>query len=71
MTFSRLKKSFVSAQILCLPEQTNHCIVKVSASNTGVGAVLSQCSGKENKIDPTAYLSHKISPVERNYSIVD
>lgn len=69
VAFSRLKKSFVSALILCLLEQTSHFIVEVDASNTRLRAVLVQHSGMDNKIRPCAYLLRKLSTTERNYSI--
>ncbi|XP_061072404.1 olfactory receptor 10J1-like [Conger conger] len=40
------------------------------ASNTSVGAVLSQRS-LHNKVHPCAFFSHHLSPTERNYSIGD
>lgn len=67
----RLKKSFMSTPVLCLPERSNQFIVEVDASDMGVGAVLSQRSGKENKIHPCAYLSSKLSQAERNNSVGD
>lgn len=41
------------------------------ALDSGLGAVLSQRSGKDNKIYPCEYLSRKLSLTERNCSIGD
>ncbi len=35
----------------------------------GVGAVLSQSSSTDDKMHPCAFLSHRLSPPERNYDI--
>ncbi|KAL0150894.1 hypothetical protein M9458_053813, partial [Cirrhinus mrigala] len=44
-------------------------IVEVDASNTGVGAILSQRHGDPAKMHPCAYFSRKLSPAERNYDV--
>ena len=43
--------------------------MEVDASNTGVGAVLSQRSAGDSKVHPCAFYSHRLSPAERNYDI--
>ena len=43
--------------------------MEVDASNTGVGAVLSQRSAGDAKVHPYAFYSHRLSPAERNYDI--
>lgn len=68
-TFQHLKKCFVSAPFLSLPERTNPFAVEVNASDSGRGALLSQHSGKDNKIHPCAYLSRQLPSAERNCSI--
>lgn len=45
-------------------------IVEVDASDVGVGAVLSQ-RGADNKLHPCAFLSHRLTPTERNYHVGD
>lgn len=44
-------------------------IVEVDASDSGVGAVLSQ--QEEGKLHPCAVFSRRLSPAERNYDIGD
>lgn len=41
------------------------------ASNIGVGAVLSQCSGPKGELHPCAYFSHWLTAPERNYGVGD
>jgi hypothetical protein len=44
-------------------------IVEVDASEAGIGAVLSQCSGTPLKLRPCAFFSKKLSPAEQNYDV--
>uniref|UniRef100_A0A3B5QD67 Gypsy retrotransposon integrase-like protein 1 n=1 Tax=Xiphophorus maculatus TaxID=8083 RepID=A0A3B5QD67_XIPMA len=46
-------------------------IVEVDASETGVGAVLSQQSDSDNRTHPCAFFSRRLSPAERNYDVGD
>ncbi|KAK7922262.1 hypothetical protein WMY93_009164 [Mugilogobius chulae] len=46
-------------------------IVEVDASDSGVGAVLSQRSPVDQKVHPCAFFSRRLSPAEHNYSIGD
>lgn len=41
----------------------------MDASDVGIGAVLSQCTSKDNKLHPYAFPSHKLSPAEKNYDV--
>lgn len=41
----------------------------MDASNTGIGANLSQWQGNSPKIHPCAYFSRKLSPAEQNYDV--
>lgn len=52
--FNTLKKLSSSAPILHSTDSEQQFIVEVDASNTGVGAVLSQCNA-EDKTHPCAY----------------
>ena len=67
--FQTLKGKFTSAPILVHPDLERQFIVEVDASNTGVGAVLSQRSAWDAKVHPCAFYSHRLSPAERNYDI--
>lgn len=67
--FDKLKSLFISAPILIQPDATRQFIVEVDASDTGVGAILSQRSINDNKVHPCAFLSRRLSPAERNYDV--
>ena len=67
--FGELKERFTSAPILVFPDPARQFIVEVDASDTGVGAVLSQRSVEDQKVHPCAFFSRKLSPAERNYDI--
>lgn len=69
--FTSLKKRFTSAPILIQPDPDRQFIVEVDASDVGVGAVLSQRSAVDEKVHPCAFLSHRLTPPERNYDIGD
>ena len=43
--------------------------MEVDASDTGVGAVLSQRSPSGQKVQPCAFFSRKLLPAERNFDI--
>lgn len=42
----------------------------MDASDVGIGAVLSQ-RGEDNRLCPFAFLSHRLTPTERNYHVGD
>ncbi len=67
--FTKLKSRFVSPPILIAPDPSRQFVVEVDASEVGVGAVLSQRSSTDDKMHPCAFLSHCLSPTERNYDI--
>ena len=68
--FQALKVAFTTAPILKHPDPEQPFVVEVDASETGVGAVLSQRTGVPPKLKPVAFYSHKLSLAERNYGIV-
>uniref|UniRef100_A0A8D0DBP2 Reverse transcriptase/retrotransposon-derived protein RNase H-like domain-containing protein n=1 Tax=Sander lucioperca TaxID=283035 RepID=A0A8D0DBP2_SANLU len=68
-TFRSLKERFVTAPILTMPDPCRQFVVEVDASNVGLGAVLSQRLPTDGKLHPCAFLSHKMSPAERNYDV--
>lgn len=67
--FEKLKELFTSAPILVQPDPSRQFIVEVDASETGVGAVLSQRSESDLKLHPCAFFSQRLSPAERNYDV--
>lgn len=67
--FLELKQRFTSAPVLIQLNPDLQFIVEVDASETGVGAVLSQRSPSDQKLHPCAYFSRKLSPAERNYDV--
>ena len=67
--FVELKKRFVSAPVLLHPDPDLQFVVEVDASDTGLGAVLSQRSPIDNKLHPCAFLSRKLDSAEKNYDV--
>ncbi|XP_061105381.1 uncharacterized protein LOC133133290 [Conger conger] len=67
--FVKIKRLFSAAPILVHPDTTRQFILETDASNTGVGAVLSQVSASDNWLHPCAFFSKKLSPAERNYDL--
>ncbi len=67
--FREFKRRFVSAPILIPPDPAMQFIVEVDASDTGVGAMLSQHSSANDKIHPCAFFSCRLTPAEKNYDI--
>lgn len=69
--FERLKSRFSQSPILRHPDPNSQFIVEVDASNTGVGAILSQRHGSPPKMHPCAYFSRKLTGPEQNYDVGD
>uniref|UniRef100_A0A6Q2Y968 Gypsy retrotransposon integrase-like protein 1 n=1 Tax=Esox lucius TaxID=8010 RepID=A0A6Q2Y968_ESOLU len=67
--FERLKDLFTSAPILHQPDSGLPFVVEVDASETGVGAILSQRVGTPPKLRPCAFYSKKLTPAQRNYDV--
>ena len=67
--FNDLKSRFSSAPILVFPDPVRQFTVEVDASDSGVGAVLSQRSAGDQKMHPCAFFSCKLSPAEQHYDI--
>lgn len=65
--FLKLKDVLISPPILSFPSGEGQFILDTDASNHGIGAVLSQLQGKEEKV--IAYFSRVFSKTERNYCI--
>lgn len=69
LAFQELKNRFTNAPILVHPDPERQFVVEVDASDSGVGAVLSQRNPKDNKLHPCAFYSRRLSPAERNYDV--
>lgn len=67
--FTRLKTLFTTAPVLRNPDPTRQFIVEVDASETGVGAVLSQRFDPDGRLYPCAFFSRRLSPAEKNYDV--
>lgn len=55
--FSRLKEMFSSAPVLMHPDSSSQFVVEVDASDSGVGAILSQRNPETQKLQLCAFLS--------------
>lgn len=44
-------------------------MVEVDASDSGLGATLSQCHDAGNKLHPCTFFLHRLSPAESNYDV--
>lgn len=67
--FVKLKGLFSSAPVLSHPDPTAQFVVEVDASDSGVGAVLSQRSTSDQKLHPCAFFSRRLTPAEKNYDV--
>ena len=67
--FVEKKDKFSSAPVLCHPDPAIQFVVDVDASNSGVGAVLSQRSALDNKLHPCSFFSRRLSSAETNYDV--
>ena len=67
--FCQLKTLFTSAPILIHPDPELPFTVEVDASDSAIGAVLSQRAGDKELLHPCAYFSRQMSPAEKNYDI--
>ena len=67
--FEGLKRRFTTAPVLLHPDPSRPFVVEVDASDTGLGAVLSQHSASDDKLHPCAFLSRRFTPAEENYDI--
>ena len=67
LAFNKLKQAVSSAPILITPDSTRPYTITTDASGYAVGGVLQQDQGKG--IQPIAFLSKKLLPAERNYTV--
>ena len=67
--FDSLKKSLMSTDVLVNPDFEKPYILYTDASDIGMGAVLTQNHGDEER--PITYISQHFSPRERKYSTIE
>ncbi len=67
--FEHLKTMFTNTPVLIHPDPEQQFVVEVDASDSGVGAVLSQHLPADKKLHPCAFFSRRLSPAERNYDV--
>ena len=67
--FKRLKTLFTTAPVLSMPDPAKQFVVEVDASETGIGAVLSQRESVDGHLHPCAFFSRKLTPAEKNYDV--
>jgi hypothetical protein len=65
--FDALKKAITSAPILISPDPSKPYVVTTDASGFATGAILQQDHGR--KLQPIAFMSHKMNAAERNYPV--
>ena len=63
--FDALKTALITAPILSAPDPAKTFIIKCDASKHGIGAVIIQGTGQDERV--IAYHSRKLIPAERNY----
>ena len=63
--FDALKTALITAPILSAPDPKKSFIIKCDASKHGIGAVITQGNGQDERV--IAYHSRKLIPAERNY----
>lgn len=68
-SFQKLKTVLSSAPILARPNFTLPFVLQTDASNTGLGAVLTQIQDGEERV--IAYSSRTLSRTEQNYSVTE
>ena len=68
--FENLKQCLCYGPVLKSPDFTQPFVLQIDASDTGAGAVLSQC-GSDGEEHPVAYYSRKFLPREERYSMVE
>ena len=71
--FARLKDILTSEQVMAYPNDTGVFILDTDASNTGIGAVLSQMQWNEERQKeeerPVAYASKSLTRTQRRYCV--
>jgi transposase InsO family protein len=65
--FNTMKKRLTAAPILAYPNEQDSFVLDTDASNTGIGAVLSQVQDGQERV--IAYASRVLTKAERNYCV--
>ena len=70
--FLNLRQALCNSPILQLIDSELGFILQTDASDTGIGGVLLQArEGDPKRLAPVMYLSCRLHPPERNYSVVE
>lgn len=69
-SFDAVKDRLTSAPILTHPDFTKPFVVQCDACTSGIGGVLFQLDDAQQE-RPIAFISHKLTPAQRNYSITE
>jgi hypothetical protein len=67
--FRRIQQALTEKPVLRAPDFSCPFLLQTDASETGLGAVLSQI--QEGEEHPVLYISRKLTPAERNYATVE
>ena len=67
LAFDTLRAALTTPPILAFPDFNQPFILDTDASDSGIGAVLSQVHGGSERV--VAYASKTLSKAERNYSV--
>lgn len=67
--FKRLKQALVTAPVLSTPDFSKPFFITCDASNLGMGGVLSQFDGEQEKV--VAYMSSKFTAKQRKYHVTE
>ena len=65
--FEKLKEIMTNAPVLAFPDENSSFILDTDASETGIGAVLSQIQDNQERV--IAYASRKLNKSERRYCV--
>ena len=68
-SFCLLKTRFTTAPVLVHPNPELAFIVEVDASDSAIGAILSQRTGDKGLLHPCAFFSQRLTPAEKNYDV--
>lgn len=67
--FLKLKTALVSSPVLCSPDFDQVFTIQTDASDVGIGAVLTQGDGSEERV--IAYMSMKLTTAQRKYTTTE